>query len=157
MGGPTGDIGKNVTMVCSAGWDWVPPVRDRNMGIWQPVLLRTSGDVTIVQPQLITDLPNLPDTSVAKLSLNLSLSNHNQNNIKGILQVTIRPENFTGTAVSFFERGKHSHRSSNSGSFECRQHNSISDKKTSFVVAQWLRSSQLVSYPSPDRGEWDTF
>ena len=100
-GGPTGDIGKNVTMVCSAGWDWVPPVRDRNMGIWQPVLLRTSGDVTIVQPQLITELPNLPDTSVAKLSLNLSLSNHNQNNIKGTLQVTIRPENFTGTAVSF--------------------------------------------------------
>jgi hypothetical protein len=36
-GGPTGDIGKNVTMLCSAGWDWIPPVRDRNMGIWQPV------------------------------------------------------------------------------------------------------------------------
>ncbi len=24
-GGPTGDIGKNVTMLCSAGWDWMPP------------------------------------------------------------------------------------------------------------------------------------
>ncbi|MGB8490999.1 MAG: sugar-binding domain-containing protein, partial [Bacteroidales bacterium] len=24
-GGPTGDIGKNVTMLCSVGWDWVPP------------------------------------------------------------------------------------------------------------------------------------
>jgi hypothetical protein len=33
-GEPTGDIGKNVTMLCSVGWDWVPPVRDRNMGIW---------------------------------------------------------------------------------------------------------------------------
>lgn len=32
-GGPTGDIGKNVTMLCSAGWDWIPPVRDRNIGI----------------------------------------------------------------------------------------------------------------------------
>ena len=42
-GGPTGDIGKNVTMLCSIGWDWIPEVHDRNMGIWQPVYLRTSG------------------------------------------------------------------------------------------------------------------
>jgi beta-galactosidase/beta-glucuronidase len=98
-GGPTGDIGKNVTMLCSVGWDWVPPVRDRNIGIWQPVYLRTSGDVTIVQPQLITDLPNLPDTSLAKISLNLSLSNHGSKNTKGTLKVGIYPENFTGTPV----------------------------------------------------------
>ncbi len=100
-GGPTGDIGKNVTMVCSVGWDWVPPVRDRNMGIWQPVILRTSGEVTIVQPHLVTDLPNLPDTSIAKISLNLSLSNHSQKNSNGNLKITIRPENFTGLPVSF--------------------------------------------------------
>ncbi len=98
-GGPTGDIGKNVTMVCSVGWDWVPPVRDRNMGIWQPVFLRTTGDVTIVQPQIITDLPNLPDTSVAKLSLNLTLSNHNTNSSKGNLFVSISPENFIGSPL----------------------------------------------------------
>jgi len=100
-GGPTGDIGKNVTMVCSVGWDWVPPTRDRNMGIWQPVFLRTSGDVTIVQPQIITDLPNLPDTAVAKLSLNLNLSNSGSTSSKGVLNVSITPENFTGTPVLF--------------------------------------------------------
>jgi len=100
-GGPTGDIGKNVTMLCSVGWDWVPPVRDRNIGIWQPVILRTSGDVTIKQPQLITDLPNLPDTSVAKLTLKLALANHGGGSSKGTLKVDIRPENFTGPAVQF--------------------------------------------------------
>ena len=100
-GGPTGDIGKNVTMLCSVGWDWMPPVRDRNMGIWQPVILRTSGDVTIGQPHLITDLPNLPDTSVAKLSLNLSLSNHGNKPAKGMLKVNIRPENFVGQPILF--------------------------------------------------------
>ncbi|HZL08996.1 MAG TPA: beta galactosidase jelly roll domain-containing protein [Prolixibacteraceae bacterium] len=100
-GGPTGDIGKNVTMMCAVGWDWVPPVRDRNMGIWQPVYLRTSGDVTIVHPQLITDLPNLPDTSVAKLSLNLTLSNHSKTTTKGNLKISIRPENFSGDPISF--------------------------------------------------------
>ena len=102
-GGPTGDIGKNVTMVCSVGWDWIPPVRDRNIGIWQPVILRTSGDVTIVQPQLVTELPNLPDTSMAKLSLNLALANHSAAEAKGTLRITIKPENFTG-ATTFFSK-----------------------------------------------------
>ena len=97
-GGPTGDIGKNVTMLCSVGWDWIPPVRDRNMGIWQPVYLRTTGAVTIGRPKLVTDLP---DTSVAKLSLNLSLSNNTSSTKTGKLTVSIKPENFTGLPVQF--------------------------------------------------------
>ncbi len=100
-GGPTGDIGKNVTMLCSVGWDWIPPVRDRNIGIWQPVFLRTSGAVTIAQPQIITELPILPDTTLAKISLNLSLLNHSQTAHKGTLTVKILPENFEGTGVAF--------------------------------------------------------
>ena len=95
-GGPTGDIGKNVTMLCSVGWDWIPPVRDRNIGIWLPVYLRTSGAVTISHPRMVTELPDLPDTSLAKLSLNLTLLNHNSSNEKGTLLVTISPENFKG-------------------------------------------------------------
>ncbi len=98
-GGPTGDIGKNVTMLCSVGWDWMPPVRDRNIGIWQPVLLRTSGKVTISQPHVVTELPNLPDTSIARLSLNVKLSNHNQGAEKGTLKIKISPENFSGQAI----------------------------------------------------------
>jgi beta-galactosidase/beta-glucuronidase len=98
-GGPTGDIGKNVTMLCSVGWDWMPPVRDRNIGIWQPVLLRTSGDVTITHPHLVTDLPNLPDTAIAKLSLNLSLQNHSLSATKGTLRIKISPDNFVGQPV----------------------------------------------------------
>jgi hypothetical protein len=100
-GGPTGDIGKNVTMLCSVGWDWIPPVRDRNIGIWQPVLLRTSGGVTIEQPKLITELPNVPDTSVAKISLKFRLKNHNQTADYGKIIVSITPETFTGKAVQF--------------------------------------------------------
>ncbi len=100
-GGPTGDIGKNVTMLCSVGWDWMPPVRDRNMGIWQPVYLRTTGAVTIARPKLVTELPNLPDTSTAKLSLNLSLSNNTHSIKNGKLTVSIKPENFAGEPVQF--------------------------------------------------------
>lgn len=100
-GGPTGDIGKNVTMLCSVGWDWMPPVRDRNIGLWLPVYLRTTGGVTIAGPKLVTALPNLPDTTHAKISLNLKLLNHNQTDENGKLSVTITPENFTGNPLQF--------------------------------------------------------
>ena len=102
-GGPTGDIGKNVTMLSSVGWDWIPAVRDRNMGIWQPVYLRTSGQVVISNPQIITDLPFLPDTTKAKLSLNLLLSNYGSTTQHGKLKITITPENFQGSSVSFIK------------------------------------------------------
>jgi hypothetical protein len=98
-GGPTGDIGKNVTMLCSVGWDWVPPVRDRNIGIWAPVYLRTTGSVTIADPKVVTLLPDLPDTSKAVISLNLNLVNHSNADEKGKLIVTIMPENFTGKTI----------------------------------------------------------
>ncbi len=100
-GGPTGDIGKNVTMLCSVGWDWVPPVRDRNMGIWLPVYLRTTDGVTISSPKVVTALPILPDTSLATISVNLKLSNHSQSDENGNLTVTITPENFKGTALKY--------------------------------------------------------
>jgi hypothetical protein len=98
-GGPTGDIGKNVTMLCSVGWDWMPPVRDRNIGIWAPVFLRTTGGVTIAEPKIVTELPKLPDTTAATVSLSLKLLNHGLAEGKGNLNVTISPFNFTGQDI----------------------------------------------------------
>ena len=102
-GGPTGDIGKNVTMLCSVGWDWVPPVRDRNIGIWLPVYLRTSGGVTIGNAKITTELAGEQDTSAAKLSLSLSLYNHTSSNDMGKLTVKISPENFRGKSCQFIK------------------------------------------------------
>jgi beta-galactosidase/beta-glucuronidase len=98
-GGPTGDIGKNVTMLSSVGWDWIPEVRDRNMGIWQPVYLRTTGSVIITHPQVITDLPNLPETGLAKIRINLTLNNAAGENQAGTLKISISPDNFKGSKV----------------------------------------------------------
>ncbi len=100
-GGPTGDIGKNVTMLCSIGWDWVPPVRDRNMGIWLPVYLRTTGGITIADPKIVTTLPGLPDTTVANISLSLGLINHSIKDESGKLAIIITPENFIGKSLQF--------------------------------------------------------
>ncbi|MDR1813408.1 MAG: hypothetical protein LBR18_00985 [Tannerella sp.] len=100
-GGPTGDIGKNVTMLCSVGWDWVPPVRDRNIGIWQPVFLRTSGPVTITKPHLVTELPDTKNYTKANLTLSLNLDNHSNKSSEGKLTVRMKPENFDGETITF--------------------------------------------------------
>jgi len=63
------------TFISSEGWDWVPGIRDRNIGIWQDVRLRYTGDVLLVDPQVITDLP-LPDTSRADITIRATLENH---------------------------------------------------------------------------------
>jgi hypothetical protein len=62
------------TFFCSEGWDWMPGVRDRNIGIWQDVQLIATGGVSLGDTQVITDLP-LPDVSYADLTVRTSLKN----------------------------------------------------------------------------------
>ena len=62
------------TFVCTEGWDWIPGIRDRNMGIWQDVRLKVTSDARITDPQVITDLP-LPDTTSAQITIKTTLSN----------------------------------------------------------------------------------
>jgi hypothetical protein len=77
------------TFVESAGWDWLPTIPDRNIGIWNRVTLSTSGDVTILDPFLITDLPLLPDLSRADLTLKVELQNHSDQRRAGVLRVSL--------------------------------------------------------------------
>ncbi|HKJ32794.1 MAG TPA: beta galactosidase jelly roll domain-containing protein [Balneolales bacterium] len=100
-GGPTGDIGKNVTMLCSIGWDWVPAARGREEGIWQPVYLTASGSVTINHPHVITKLPDLPDTNRATIKIQATLENNSRHTEHGRLQVVIHPKNFKGASIVF--------------------------------------------------------
>ena len=74
--GPNGGIlcYDGPTFVCTEGWDWIPGIRDRNIGIWQDVRLRVTADARIIDPQVITDLP-LPDTTSAKIIIKSTLSN----------------------------------------------------------------------------------
>ena len=43
------------TFVASQGWDWMPAIRDRNMGIWQKVTLSASGPAVLRDPYVVTD------------------------------------------------------------------------------------------------------
>ncbi|MPV55133.1 beta-galactosidase [Burkholderia sp. HI2761] len=73
-GGPTGVTLKNgPTFFCSAGWDWLPTIPDRNLGIWQPVSWFTTGSVRIAAINVAHTLS--ADLSRAELRLDLELDN----------------------------------------------------------------------------------
>ncbi len=98
-GGLTGDIGKNVTMHCSVGWDWIPAVRDRNMGIWQDVYLSSTGPVDLRHPHIVTDL-QMPDLDQAEVKIAAELVNCTESPQKGTVIVTIQPKNFKGSEIT---------------------------------------------------------
>ena len=75
----------NPTYHASIGWDWIPTVRGRNIGIWNDVYLSASGPVTIESPLVRTTLP-LPDTSRADVRVEVTLRNHQASRVRGVLR-----------------------------------------------------------------------
>ncbi|HTV41483.1 MAG TPA: glycoside hydrolase family 2 TIM barrel-domain containing protein [Candidatus Sulfotelmatobacter sp.] len=73
------------TFVCTEGWDWIPAIRDRDSGLWQDVILRATGPVTIGDPQVITALP-LPDTSRSDITIETDLHNVSGSPQAGVLK-----------------------------------------------------------------------
>ena len=60
--------------LASAGWNWLPIVPGREIGIWNHVRLETTGDVELIDPWVISDLP-LPKTNRADLTVKTELRN----------------------------------------------------------------------------------
>lgn len=80
------------TFISSEGWDWVPGIRDRNIGIWQDVRLKLTGPVRIEYPQVITDLP-LPDTTSVDITVKTEI--YNSSKITEKVTLTGKIENIT--------------------------------------------------------------
>ena len=81
-----GNIGAdNPTMHATTGWDWIPAVRGRNIGIYDEVFIKYTGEVTVEDPFVRTTLA-LPDTTQATLFAEATLVNHSDKPIKGILK-----------------------------------------------------------------------
>lgn len=89
--GGNGEIGRNVTMLMSVGWDFTLPdgVRDRNTGIWRDVEVYATGNVTLENPFVQTKLP-LPDTTSAKQTVSVEVYNATNAPQSGILKGSIR-------------------------------------------------------------------
>ena len=75
------------TYHATAGWDWIPSVRGRDIGIWSDVSLQVTGGVTIENPLVTTTLP-LPDTSRADVTVEATLRNSDSRPVSGILRGT---------------------------------------------------------------------
>lgn len=76
------------TFISSIGWDWIPGIRDRNIGIWQDVRIKSRGSVAIGDPLVISQLM-LPDTTQAKLTIKTTIKNRGKSTVKGELKAKI--------------------------------------------------------------------
>ncbi len=72
------------TFMATEGWDWVPPMHDRDTGLWQNVHLVATGPVAIEDPQVITHVP-LPDITQADITVNVPLKNVADHPVHGTL------------------------------------------------------------------------
>jgi hypothetical protein len=70
----------NPTYHATAGWDWIPSVRGRDIGIWAGVYLEKTGPVTIEAPYVSTTLPN---ANRADVSVEATLHNVTQQPVSG--------------------------------------------------------------------------
>ena len=74
----------NPTFHATIGWDWIPTVRGRNIGIWNDVFLTSTGAVTVQDPFVQTALA-LPDTTQATLTPEIIVKNHAATEVEGVL------------------------------------------------------------------------
>ncbi|MBO4916398.1 MAG: beta-glycosidase, partial [Bacteroidales bacterium] len=75
----------NPTMHATIGWDWIPTVRGRDIGIWDDVYLAYKGPVSIKDPFVRTVLP-LPDTTSADVIAEVTLANNSDKVVYGMLK-----------------------------------------------------------------------
>lgn len=78
----------NPTFHASIGWDWIPTIRGRNIGIWNDVTLTAAGAVTMDAPYVSAVLP-LPDTTSATLNAEIRLRNHRKEAVSGELSFSM--------------------------------------------------------------------
>ncbi|MGF7081661.1 glycoside hydrolase family 2 protein [Mucilaginibacter sp. UYCu711] len=84
--GGDGTIAKNVGIQYTAGWDWIQPIRDRNTGIWDKVIIEKTGAVHIIDPHVVTLVPGVRQPTGPQQP--------------AIIQVSATLENATGKPVT---------------------------------------------------------
>jgi hypothetical protein len=78
LGGPGENGGAQAldgpTFVATEGWDWIPAVRDRDTGIWQPVTLRIAHGLKLGDAHVVTTFAH-HDFSQANVEIYLPITN----------------------------------------------------------------------------------
>ncbi|MGA2029283.1 MAG: sugar-binding domain-containing protein [Verrucomicrobiota bacterium] len=86
------------TFICTLGWDWIPGIRDRDMGIWQKVTLAATGPVVVENPLVTSHLP-LPRTDVADLTVEATVHNVTDAPQSGVLSGAFDGRNFSANVT----------------------------------------------------------
>lgn len=81
------------TFISSEGWDWMPAMKDRNIGIWQDVVLSSFGDVSSENIYVKTDIA-LPDTTKVEIIIEMDLLNHSSESQEATVNFKIDDINF---------------------------------------------------------------
>jgi hypothetical protein len=92
LGGP-GENGGTMeldgpTFLATEGWDWIPAIRDRNSGIWQPVTLTVTDDLKLGDAQVITSFPD-HDYSHANIDINIPATNLSDKPVQATLNAEL--------------------------------------------------------------------
>jgi beta-galactosidase/beta-glucuronidase len=107
-GGNGGILGAdNPTIHASVGWDWVPTIRGRNIGIYNDVFISYTQEVQLRDPWIITDL-NIEekDFSKAALTVKTELYNAGDELCEVVVSGVIQPGNYTFECEPFRLKGK---------------------------------------------------
>ena len=96
--GGDGTIGRNVTMQCTAGWDWICPIRDRNTGIWDQVCVEITGSVDIRNPYIETRVPEIripgKKQDPAYIRTSVDLKSTSFQSVQGTLRIEFEGHNY---------------------------------------------------------------
>lgn len=84
------------TIHASVGWDWVPTIRGRNIGIYEDVYLTYSQNVVLQDPWVITDLDvETGDFSKTDLTVKTNLINPTDEDVTVTVSGQITPSGLT--------------------------------------------------------------
>ncbi|MEO8735585.1 MAG: LamG-like jellyroll fold domain-containing protein [Edaphobacter sp.] len=91
LGGP-GENGGSMeldgpTFLATEGWDWIPAIRDRDSGIWQPVTLKATRSLRIGDVQVVTSFPH-HDTNQAVVEIAVPVTNLSDKPVQATLNAS---------------------------------------------------------------------
>ena len=102
--GGDGNIGWNTTQLMTVGWDFTfdDGIRDRNTGIWRPVIIRTSREVQLRHPFARSVLSH-PNYDEARVTASVELFNPSNDNQEVEYEVSGR---LVGEDIAFSQKVK---------------------------------------------------
>jgi exo-1,4-beta-D-glucosaminidase len=80
--------------------DWNPMAPDKNMGLWQPVYVTTSGPVTVTHPFVVSRVPSRDE---ARLTIAAELTNASDATVTALVSATLTEPGPRGRTIAVAE------------------------------------------------------